>query len=98
VGGYCAVLKNEMPRQMFKIPIQACVGVKVTASESILPVQKDLLAKCYGGDSTRKKKLLQKEAKGKARMKRGGFVFCLRLAARTATDRKELSQSNRHRL
>ena len=70
----CAALKNEIPRQMFKIPIQACVGVKVIASESISPIRKDVLAKCYGGDITRKKKLLKKQAKGKARMKAIGKV------------------------
>ena len=70
----CAALKNEIPRQMFKIPIQACIGVKVIASESISPIRKDVLAKCYGGDITRKKKLLQKQAKGKARMKAIGKV------------------------
>ena len=70
----CAALKNEIPRQMFKIPIQSCIGVKVIASESISPMRKDVLAKCYGGDITRKKKLLQKQAKGKARMKAIGKV------------------------
>ena len=69
-----AALKNEIPRQMFKIPIQACIGVKVVASESISPMRKDVLAKCYGGDITRKKKLLQKQAKGKAKMKAIGKV------------------------
>jgi len=70
----CAALKNEIPRQQFKIPIQACLGVKVIASESISPMRKDVLAKCYGGDITRKKKLLQKQAKGKKRMKSIGKV------------------------
>jgi GTP-binding protein LepA len=70
----CAALTNEIPRQMLKIPIQACVGVKVIASESISPIRKDVLAKCYGGDITRKKKLLQKQAKGKKRMKSIGKV------------------------
>jgi GTP-binding protein LepA len=67
-------LKNLIPRQLFKVPIQSCIGAKVVASESISPMRKDVLAKCYGGDITRKKKLLQKQAKGKARMKAIGKV------------------------
>ena len=67
-------LKNLIPRQMFKVPIQSCIGVKVVASESISPMRKDVLAKCYGGDLSRKKKLLQKQAKGKKRMKAIGKV------------------------
>jgi translation elongation factor EF-4 len=70
----CASLKELIPRQMFKIPIQACVGVKVIASEAISPMRKDVLAKCYGGDISRKKKLLNKQAKGKKRMKAIGKV------------------------
>jgi len=69
-----ASLKDLIPRQMFKVPIQACVGVKVIASTSISPMRKDVLAKCYGGDLSRKKKLLQKQAKGKKRMKAMGKV------------------------
>ncbi|CAB9504172.1 Elongation factor 4 [Seminavis robusta] len=67
-------LKDKIPRQMFKVPIQACIGVKVIASQSISPMRKDVLAKCYGGDLSRKKKLLQKQAKGKKRMKAIGKV------------------------
>ena len=59
---------------MFKVPIQACIGVKVIASAAISPMRKDVLAKCYGGDLSRKKKLLQKQAKGKKRMKAMGKV------------------------
>lgn len=70
----CASLKDKIPRQMFKIPIQACIGVKVIASESISALRKDVLAKCYGGDISRKKKLLQKQAKGKKRLKQFGKV------------------------
>ena len=67
-------LKELIPRQMIPVKIQACIGVKPIASSVISPMRKDVLAKCYGGDISRKKKLLQKQAKGKKRMKSMGNV------------------------
>lgn len=67
-------LKKVIPRQMFKIAVQAVVGSKVFASAHIQPFRKDVTAKCYGGDASRKKKLLKKQAEGKKRMKTVGKV------------------------